>query len=469
MLVWATEFPAAEGASTGDMLTVAKAWVEGSPHSPWKPDAFGDEPEGEITEYSCEDQRIAVARARIDGDCWAGFRHVWIEDDKHEWTTEIVGHEHDGALLVSIHVNCGLLHPGLRLPRPKKPYVVRQLLENLGGGHDASIAVGDEPVYLAEHDVDRAVDIVNGTLGNRLPIVYASARRSGEPAIDATRLAQWLSGMAHVVVEPSTYFSFALGCHVGTANAFGGAVAIYWPSGVGPQIRLLPNRFETTDELHGAVTESVRRALTHIRPTSECTWQFLREGISRSRISALRDSGSTELQEYIDAFDAEIAAKDARLEAANAELARLRAEVQRAEARAGTAESGVLSPGGEQPFYPGEIQDAIVQAMQSGRNALNADGRRRHIVDDLLNANLESDAHDQLVSDLKDCLSNTKSIGGTQRKVLERLGFSLEDSGKHIKAVYHGDERYTFSIPKTPSDHRSLKNLASEMVRTLFK
>jgi hypothetical protein len=54
------------------------------------------------------------------------------------------------------------------------------------------------------------------------------------------------------------------------------------------------------------------------------------------------------------------------------------------------------------------------------------------------------------------------------RNALGRLGFDLTDDGKHYKAVFQGDGRYTFSFSKTSSDHRTGKNLASDINNKLF-
>ncbi|WJW75560.1 hypothetical protein QVG61_00265 [Thiohalobacter sp. IOR34] len=54
------------------------------------------------------------------------------------------------------------------------------------------------------------------------------------------------------------------------------------------------------------------------------------------------------------------------------------------------------------------------------------------------------------------------------RRFLEELGFEISGDGKHYKAIFMGDNRYTVSIPKTSSDHRAGMNLASEIINMLF-
>jgi flagellar biosynthesis chaperone FliJ len=100
--------------------------------------------------------------------------------------------------------------------------------------------------------------------------------------------------------------------------------------------------------------QPVRLALTQIRPISQCTFAYLRELVSKARIETLRSQGSTEVQSYVDAFDAEISAKNERLQELTREVQRLRAELRRYDEGSSEAGSGVLVRGKEREFYPGE-------------------------------------------------------------------------------------------------------------------
>lgn len=54
------------------------------------------------------------------------------------------------------------------------------------------------------------------------------------------------------------------------------------------------------------------------------------------------------------------------------------------------------------------------------------------------------------------------------RRGLEDFGFLIEDGGKHYKIIFQGDERYTFTLPKSGSDHRGGLNAASDIARLLL-
>lgn len=468
MLVWATEFPVATGNHCGDVLGVAKGCLASSPHSTWRVDSFGADPHNDVNRIERQGQVVTIGCADFGSDHGAGLQHQWIENGEREWTTEIVGFESNNQVLVSVRLDCNLLMPGLKLPAPKKPYFVKRLLEDLGGGSDAGFVVGDTPRRLAETNVDDAARIVKGTSGVKLPVVYVSAGRYRQPFVDVEELAKWLGGMAHVVVEPSRYFSFALARSAGRMNAYAGAVSIYWPSGVARQSRYLPSSFLSPETMQREIADRVRLALTHIRPASKCSFPYIQELVSKARIDRLKAEGSTAIEQYVAAFDAEINAKDERLQGVERELGRLRAELRRYDEPLEPVD-GVIARGKEREFYPGEVADAIIYTLTHGRNNLLQGGRRAHLIDDILSTNAPTTTEKDLETEIKDAFSESGDLGADQRRVLEDLGFSVEEAGKHWKAVYQDDKRYGFTISKTGSDYRAGKNLASTILRTLFK
>jgi len=72
-------------------------------------------------------------------------------------------------------------------------------------------------------------------------------------------------------------------------------------------------------------------------------------------------------------------------------------------------------------------------------------------------------------AEIKAALGTLRNFGKAERSALEGLGFTVTMGGKHVKAVYRDDERFTFTIPLSASDSRSGKYAASDIVRRLFK
>lgn len=469
MLVWASEFPVGEEQQIDDLIVLAVKWLTGSPHHPWKTDDIDWAVEDGTSIQRLDGQLVQVARAKSEAEDWGGLRHVWIEDEEREWATSIVGRDSPDGMHISVRLECENLVPGLDLPDPNKPYVVKQIFEQLGGGRDGGLRVSDEPIFLEEDEVDRAANYMLGETTNSLPVVYVSAGWDGSPSIDPEELARWLSGLAHVMVEPSRSFSIALASKVSRANAYGGAVGIYWPRAVAPHVRFLTREHDSAHEIQQAVVDEVESALTQIQPSSGCTWSRLQELISQARINELREEGSDELEEFMEEFDKQVEAKDQKIRQLEEENWNLRSRLQSLNAARGSGEQeGVLQPGTEQEYYPGEFTDAVVHALERGRAAMHDDSRRRHIVDDLLDANEKSGYEEELISKLKSALSTMSDFGGDERRALMSLDFTIEDDRRHVRATFKGDDRYAVTIPKTTGDHRTGKNIVSEISNLLF-
>jgi hypothetical protein len=469
MLVWATEFPIRDGNSAEDVLCLAKKWLIGSPHSSWTRKSFDDESYGVINLFVDDGQSVETVNIINEQDAWVGFRHSWIEDGERCWITEIVAYQKSSRVLVSIQVHCELLRPGLKMPPSRKPYVVKLLLEDIGGGIDGVLPVSDKAIYMQESEVEKAAQLILGKTHNHLPIIYVSAKWNGQPAIDADRLAMWASGMAHVIVEPSRYFSYALARITDRQNAYGGAVSVCWPGQGGSQVRLFLEDYYSPTRLSTGIADLVRRALAASRLTPECTWDHLQEKVSSARIEALRASGSREIDEYIYAFDKEIAAKDARIKKSEVEIARLRLELQNATNTANSSRAGIVRAGKEQQFYADEVRDVIIKALEKSKAQFYTGGRCVDIIEDILSVNSLSGQQDEMEEEIKKALNSSMNLGRKERKALEYIGFTFSDDGRHIEAIYQGDPRYVFTIQKSGSDWRGMKNLASEICKKLFR
>lgn len=275
--------------------------------------------------------------------------------------------------------------------------------------------------------------------------------------------------MAHVVVEPNRPFSVRLQLEVDSENVYGGTIGICWPEGGGRRAFFLGGDYSTPGHLAGAIKDEVRAALLNRRPIARCTWAYVRETASRQAILSLKASGSKAIDEYVEKFDQEIEAKNQRLEEAESEIQRLRNELRVYEARAGTASGGLLRLGRERDLYPNEVLGILLDAIEDAATRVQHDSRRQHVLRSILEANrLEENPLEGRREQLKRLLRGTSTIDGKLRRELEDMGFSISEDGKHFKLVFQGDDRYTFTLPKSGSDWRGGLNAASDIGRLLF-
>lgn len=468
MLSFATEFPVEADRTTVDFLQAMVTWISGSPHTGLSAEMLRDllqKDEAHVENGKEKVQSLLATSPDVD---LAGIRYSRHDNDL-EWLTTVVFSRTSSDAWVGVRVECESQHAAARLPSAKKPVVVRTMLESLGGAADGPLPIRDTAHILTNTDIDLAAKLIRGDAGCRLPIVYVSARFQGGYILDVNRLAADLSGMAHVVVEPNRPFSVRLQLEVDSENVYGGTIGICWPEGGGRRAFFLGGDYSTPGHLAGAIKDEVRAALLNRRPIARCTWAYVRETASRQAILSLKASGSKAIDEYVEKFDQEIEAKNQRLEEAESEIQRLRNELRVYEARAGTASGGLLRLGRERDLYPNEVLGILLDAIEDAATRVQHDSRRQHVLRSILEANrLEENPLEGRREQLKRLLRGTSTIDGKLRRELEDMGFSISEDGKHFKLVFQGDDRYTFTLPKSGSDWRGGLNAASDIGRLLF-
>lgn len=463
-----TEFPIEHTRGSHDFLAAIQAWVLGSPHTQLEAEDISGLLSSADSSVRKGNEGIGALRVTSGESEVAGIRYSRT-DDSLEWVTSVVFSRTASDSWVGVRVSCESLHPAVHLPIAKKPVVVRTLLQQLGGASDGALEVKGTPLRLRNSDIDTAARLIKGTSGCRLPIVYVSVGFRGDYIVDTDRLANDLAGMAHVVVEPNRPFSLRLKLEVESENVYGGSIGVYWPDGGGRRTFFIGRNFESADEVAKALFEEIRTALTNRRGLERCTWASAQEAASRQELQILRSSGSQEVERYVENFDKELAAKDQRIEDAEREIERLRAELRRYEVRLPAGTASPLRTGTEQDLYPNETFNILRAAVDDAYSRVPGDSRRQHVLAALLQANPQRE--DIAASNrerLKQLLRGSTSMSAATRRGLEDMGFVIKDDSKHYKLVFLGDDRYTFSLARTGSDHRGGLNAASDIGRLLF-
>lgn len=449
-------------------MHLACKWLVGSPHTEIQAAQVQELPENGERSLSVGNERVELAHAR-SGDTEIGGLRYERTDAGLAWTTSIATLKTPERHLLSLQVFCEALNTAARLPPPKKPYFIRQALTELGGGTDGDIPITDQPFLLSSGEETVAAALILGTARNTLPIIYVSADFEDNYLVNPIDLAKYVSGMAHVVVEPSRVFSYKLKALTKFRNVYGGAVGVYWPNSEARRAYFHDDSLGNSRALELKIAKDIRVALSNRRQRTNCTWAYLKETVAKQRFDSLKAAGSTELQAYMDAFDAEITAKQTRVVDAEDEIARLTAEVRRLSGLEQSSEGGLIQQGEEQDLYEQEIRDIVIDVVADASRTAREGSRRQHVLLDILKANPPSDTRQRLEGEVKSLLRTYRDMDGKIRGALTKMGFEISEDGKHYKAVFQGDGRYTFSIPKTSSDHRAGKNMASDINNVLFK
>lgn len=469
MITFSTVFPLSRDATADRFADLAKRWLANSPHSALSEllPMTGDQQDD--WEVGDTDEHVEAHRVTVGDSVLFGLRYVKDESSGVRWITEVqfAGSPEGNSAAVIVYVDSD--STALRLPPARKPYIVRQLVSEFEKGEDGDLLVSDTPYYLKADEIEFAAAIINGNCGNALPIVYLSAFAEDKLSVDPGRLANWLSGIAHVVVEPDRQFSFRLAIEVDHRNTYGGAVGIYWPD---RDVRslILPREYDFDPKIIAAeISKIIRDRAVRLRIPRSLTWANLQESRARLQLDRLRESGSRDLDDYIQNFDQELKAKEQSLAEAEAEVRRLEAEVRSLRARSKSLEGApVLVRGAESDLYEDECLGFIIDSLKRALENTHKESRRNHVLSSLIAANPVEDHASDYAAIIKNLLSTYRSLESSVAHDLEEMGFEISSEGKHHKLVFRGDGRYQLSMPKTSSDHRAGKNLVSEINRLLF-
>ncbi|WP_368643273.1 hypothetical protein [Castellaniella ginsengisoli] len=469
MIVFSTEFPVAQKNATNDILNLACKWAVGSPHSLVPESIYSSIPVNDNYSLELDGESITIGASSSEEGVVSGLRYRRLEKAKElEWETSIISREHHEETFFSIQVSCESLGTTKRLPIPKKPYFIKQVLSKFGGGSDGEIPISDNYIPMGEEDVEIASALINGHAENRLPIVYLSVDFSDRIKIDPKKLSNQLSGIAHVITEPSREFSQKLRNKVSGRNVYGGIVGIYWPQSNAKKSYNLESFNNEAKLLTYQIYVDLVSALANRRLYSGCTWLHLQEQVSKSKIKTLKKDDSSSVQDYINAFDIEIKAKDSLIHEANNEIKSLLSEIRQLNARDYSATGSLLNLGAEQNLYKNEIRDAIISTLAESRSGLRKNSRRLHIVDDIISSNPIGNTASELSEKIKATLRGYKNMDAKTRRSLMDIGFSIEEDGKHFKLKFRDDGRYVLTLNKTSSDHRAGLNAASDITNILF-
>ena len=128
----------------------------------------------------------------------------------------------------------------------------------------------------------------------------------------------------------------------------------------------------------------------------------------------------------------------------------------------------VLMYGNEKDLYPGEIKDIILSTLETSIPNQNQHTRRVDVIKDIILCNHYDSIGKMRINKVRSILKSYKQMDRKTKNALEDLGFVLNITGhnKHIIASYYGDKRYKVTFATSPSDSRTCKNIASDVIHT---
>lgn len=479
MLVFATDFPVKDSMTPHEFLKAIQTWLLGSCHNNWREEDFKNIfVTSEVKDIGKSGQRLKLIQCFSEAEKAIAVKYTESDTENNNWSANIVFNQTNLDTWLGVRIFRESRVLSTCRPKFETPTLIKILLENFGGAPDGQLATSTEPIWLQEHDIELAARLISGQSKHHLPIVYVSVGFQGQHTLDSDndipKLAAKLSGMAHILIEPSRSFSGRLRNEADSQNVYGGTVGIYWSGGDRYRSFFLGEQFQSPQAICEAVYEEVRGELISRSPLERCTWSHTQKMQSRRRQETLKSPQSPEVNPYIDESERELEELRHQLRDAEREIKQLKSEIRAYESDLQGSGRVTFRIGNEIELYDNEIFEIVRDAASDTLDKLNNLDpqkyiRRVHVLKSFVDANFDVKTGPSSEREkLKAVLKGYTKMDNKTRKGLLDLGFSVSEDGKHCKLTFKEDDRYTFSIPKTTSDHRAGLNAASTLGNMFF-
>lgn len=477
MTPFSTEFPVRASDNRAAFVAEVIAWLRGMENQTVlssRSNAELDQANVHLRSSTGEELRMRQLDSR-DGWTAVGARHDLPDQGGRVWRTECVlkrSAANDGQDLVRLRTQCIATNPAARLETPRKPYLIKALLKNGWGGTDQGFTVSDQPVWLKDDD-DGLLTAKAVTLGDAakwLPTVYVSATGNSSWLLsrrEIEKLAYDLGGIAHVVVEPARTFSFALREATEARNAYGGTLGLSIPGQGIARRYYLGWQIQSGEELAVAV-KSAASALRSLMPAFGWDWTELQEQALRAQRE--RDKNRLTTAESEQLYVEEIENLQDRVRQLEQQLSAASPDNLGTDEGEFSADNLVRRVGPE--VYSGEISDRLRLAAKttlSVADQIGLDTRSKAVLQRVVDRLPVSPALEELSQDLARATKDPKRVAGELISLLRRHGYSEKADNKHIRlqATNGYDGLDSITLPKTPSEHKGLRNLHKQIERTL--
>ncbi len=386
--------------------------------------------------------------------------HIYKEQ---AWETELLYGESVTEKSVTIHVHCSGDTTLFKKPPIVRTEIIRAFIAD-GLVKNGKLPIQATPISADYDMLDYLATIMNTRYDQPIPMVYVSKifDSSGYNA-DIEKLSRNLAGIAYIVAEKSGDLASHLKERTNGNNPYNGHIAIYYSNGKVDRLR------QSDIAVYGAadsrIFADVISAVTAQVDKDAPTWQQLYTDKMAADTELLEDYMSC-----YDTLEDKLKAAKEKISALTEENAILRNKndsLQAALTASGIEES-IITKSPVTEFFEGEQHDLLVTVLKEAAARCGGfDTRQYELINSLLENNEYVGNGRETNEVVKRVLSSGEQLSERDIAKLERVGFKLISDKNHYKIVYRGNERYWFTISKSPSDRRSGQNNASDIIKRL--
>ena len=443
------------------------------------------------------------------------IRYEKVEPDGLVWDTDYVMNFNE--MKMAIRLDRSFLQEAQSMYTTfHTPAFIALLIDEGHVQDDNGFPIGRLPVPITEDNLNFIADIINEKEKYNLPIVYISKTYDERDPVNAREVAKRLKGVAHVLVQKESKTTKLLRRMCGGQNEYNGAVGIYFPNQAAGHVKVLNHIYEGSGKvIADKVIQRVIRYSSSQRIDPLYTWQGVNNALLRDKYSSKRDelavveaarrllerairlqhydtesrilnadkkveamskkaeeanALANEYRELVESVDEEINEMGKDIETLTSKNEALNTEIEGLRARLNAMGAvPVLFLGSEEEFFPGEIKEFILQALDKELKNTKSGTRRADALGDVIRSNGGvTGLSDKKKQEVKDRLFGYNGMSKPLRSYLQSIGFKITEEGKHYKLTYYGDGRYRTTLDKTPSDIRGGKNAALTIIRDML-
>lgn len=390
-----------------------------------------------------------------------GVRHT-KKDSDCEWRTDIVGFKNLEEFTVSIVTTKADFNISTYSKLPLRPYIIKILTENTNPMYDDGIQIVQHPKEVTQENYNELALIINNKKVNQFPVVYISKKLDGKYLINPKNLATKLSGFAHVYYQLDEEVSRKLKEETDGNNSYNGTIGIYWPGGS-------RNYYYSQEEVDHSLKLKffIQKTLNNRTLKKECKWSYVQDLKSKSKINEYRKNNS-ELNEFMEAIFSEIEVLKERVEQLENENLYLTSQIDSLSENEFSNNTKMIYKGSERELFKNEQIDFILNLLDEKLSKSNSSNRIKGMIESILASNERSESKQEFLKIMKKILESDKGINKQSKKELRSLGFEVTEEGKHYKLKFQGNSNYSFTVPKSHSDHRGPKNNYSDFKDYFF-